>query len=127
LRDDAVAQARDCLDFRKRRVGVWPRLWLEQRQQARPKVRCAQRLLQDFVDAGPLRFSQVAVPARAAARDAAPSIVHADGSARPQLVAAVADPLLHRLSESGVPFVSFGRPISLDAISYVATDNATAA
>lgn len=37
------------------------------------------------------------------------------------------DPLLQRLSESGVPFVSFGRPISLDTISYVATDNATAA
>jgi LacI family transcriptional regulator len=37
------------------------------------------------------------------------------------------DPLLHRLSESGVPFVSFGRPIDQEAISYVATDNATAA
>jgi LacI family transcriptional regulator len=37
------------------------------------------------------------------------------------------DPLLHKLFESGVPFVSFGRPIDLDAVSYVATDNATAA
>jgi LacI family transcriptional regulator len=37
------------------------------------------------------------------------------------------DPLLHTLSESGVPFVSFGRPNNLDTISYVATDNATAA
>lgn len=37
------------------------------------------------------------------------------------------DPLLHRLSNSGVPFVSFGRPIDSDTISYVATDNATAA
>jgi DNA-binding LacI/PurR family transcriptional regulator len=37
------------------------------------------------------------------------------------------DPLLHRLSDSGMPFVSFGRPIDLDTISYVATDNATAA
>jgi LacI family transcriptional regulator, galactose operon repressor len=37
------------------------------------------------------------------------------------------DPLLHRLSESGMPFVLFGRPIDLDTISYVATDNATAA
>lgn len=37
------------------------------------------------------------------------------------------DPLLHRLAESGLPFVSFGRPIDLDTISYVATDNATAA
>ena len=58
----------------------------------------------------PLRFSQVAVPARAAARDAAPSIVHADGSARPQLVAAVGDPLLHQLlmrfgDETGVPLL----------------------
>jgi LacI family transcriptional regulator len=37
------------------------------------------------------------------------------------------DPLLHRLSENGIPFVSFGRPTTLDTISYVATDNATAA
>ena len=37
------------------------------------------------------------------------------------------DPLLRRLLESGVPFVSFGRPLDLDTVSYVATDNATAA
>jgi LacI family transcriptional regulator len=37
------------------------------------------------------------------------------------------DPLLHTLSESGIPFVSFGRPINLDTVSYVATDNMTAA
>jgi LacI family transcriptional regulator len=37
------------------------------------------------------------------------------------------DPLLHRLCESGVPVVSFGRPLALDTISYVATDNTTAA
>jgi LacI family transcriptional regulator len=37
------------------------------------------------------------------------------------------DPLLHTLSDSDMPFVSFGRPIDLDTISYVATDNATAA
>ncbi len=37
------------------------------------------------------------------------------------------DPLLRKLLESGVPFVSFGRPIDLDMVSYVASDNATAA
>lgn len=37
------------------------------------------------------------------------------------------DPLLHTLSDSGLPFVSFGRPIDLDTASYVATDNLTAA
>jgi LacI family transcriptional regulator len=37
------------------------------------------------------------------------------------------DPLLRRLATSGVPFVSLGRPIDLKAISYVATDNETAA
>lgn len=37
------------------------------------------------------------------------------------------DPLLHTLAASGVPFVSFGRPVDQDAISYVAMDNMTAA
>lgn len=37
------------------------------------------------------------------------------------------DPLLHTLSDSGLPFVSFGRPIDLDTVSYVTTDNMTAA
>jgi LacI family transcriptional regulator len=37
------------------------------------------------------------------------------------------EPLLHRLSESSVPFVSLGRPLGLESVSYVATDNATAA
>lgn len=37
------------------------------------------------------------------------------------------DPLLRRLAASGVPFVSFGRPVDLQAVSYVATDNETAA
>jgi LacI family transcriptional regulator len=37
------------------------------------------------------------------------------------------DPLLHRLADSGIPFVSFGRPIDLDTVSYVTTDNRIAA
>ncbi len=37
------------------------------------------------------------------------------------------DPLLHKLSKSGMPFVSLGRPTDLQNISYVATDNVTAA
>ena len=37
------------------------------------------------------------------------------------------DPLLRRLSESGMPLVSLGRPTDLQNISYVATDNTTAA
>jgi len=45
----------------------------------------------------PLRFQQTLAPATDAARAAAPALVHADGSARPQVVHAGADPLLHRL------------------------------
>jgi len=37
------------------------------------------------------------------------------------------DPLLHRLAALGTPFVSLGRPTDPQHISYVATDNATAA
>ena len=37
------------------------------------------------------------------------------------------DPLLRRLAESGMPFVSLGRPTDLHNINYVATDNVTAA
>ncbi len=37
------------------------------------------------------------------------------------------DPLLQRLSALGMPFVSLGRPSELQNISYVATDNRTAA
>ncbi|MEN9936169.1 MAG: hypothetical protein RLZZ387_2748 [Chloroflexota bacterium] len=37
------------------------------------------------------------------------------------------DPLLHRLAALGAPFVSLGRPADPQRISYVATDNETAA
>jgi LacI family transcriptional regulator len=37
------------------------------------------------------------------------------------------EPLLRHLTASGMPLVSFGRPIDLDALSYVATDNESAA
>ena len=45
----------------------------------------------------PARFMQACVPARDAARAAAPAAVHADGRARPQLVHAAEDPLFHAL------------------------------
>ncbi len=47
--------------------------------------------------AWPARFSQMRVPARQAALDAAPAAIHVDGSARPQLVHAAEDPLFHAL------------------------------
>jgi carbamoyltransferase len=51
---------------------------------------------------------QISVRARDAAREAIPALVCADGSARPQLVDAHADPALHRLllrfaEATGVP------------------------
>jgi carbamoyltransferase len=56
----------------------------------------------------PLRFMQVSVPVKQAAREALPALVHVDGTARPQLVDAETDPLFHRLltrfaEETGVP------------------------
>ena len=44
-----------------------------------------------------LRWMQLCVTARPAARERVPALVHADGSCRPQLVDAASDPLLHRL------------------------------
>jgi len=65
---------------------------------ALPAERAADFLELPAADASwPLRFLQLAVPARPAAADAAPAIVHADGSCRPQLVHAAEDPLFHAL------------------------------
>jgi carbamoyltransferase len=51
----------------------------------------------------PLRHGQLRVPARDALRARAPAVVHADGSACPQLVTREDDPALHAL------LVAFGR------------------
>jgi carbamoyltransferase len=58
----------------------------------------------------PLRWMQLSVPARPRTREMLRSVVHIDGTSRPQLVHATEDPLLHRLllewdKRSGVPIL----------------------